>query len=100
MQLKKLIVLLVGLSFAPNAQAALTTAQVKQVRTAVNQMESTLFKIMNLANATDSLLNNGNSYTIAFSTVPINLTSQQQQDIVAYYQLLKAQLQTQLNSMP
>lgn len=96
----KRIIFVVVFMVSSLGEAALTQNQVKQVKTAVDQMQNTLAKMQRLAQATGEALAGGSVYSLSFSTVPYTLTSQQQQDIVNYYQNLKAQLQNQLDALP
>jgi hypothetical protein len=100
MQLKKWMVLSLLIGGVTLSDAALTKAQTKQVETSVNQMQVTLDKMMRLAVRTDAVLDDSNTFVTDFSTVSFSLSSQQQQDIVNYYQSLKTQLQTQFNTLP
>lgn len=90
-----LSMVIVNTTFAAN----LTQAQTKQVSDAAEKIYQITLKMDGLARAVAiTFIQSG--YNVNFSTVAYPLTAQQQQDILNNYASLKAQLQTQLNSLP
>lgn len=88
------------LLLAMPAYAPLTLNQVNTVRDISARMLLTVNKLSRLANTTYAAMTQGNNFTLDFSTQTYSLSASQQQDIVNYYQDLKAQLQAQLNALP
>lgn len=90
-----LLVLIPSLSFG-----AITPNQIKQVQTVSSEMRGTLLNLQLFVSQVRGLIENGNSYSLGFSTNTVALTTEQQQDIVNYYNSLKTQLVTEFNQLP
>jgi len=88
------------LLLAVSSDAAITQGQTKQIQKACFKIQDITTKLFRLATLTSNAISNGNIYSIDFSTQSYSFTSQQQQDVVNYYQSLKAQLQSQIDAMP
>lgn len=78
----------------------ITTAQTDQVGQAASQIVQTAQQMQQFAVKVRQLITNGYQYNVDFSTNPVTLTAQQQTDIIAYYQQLKAQLVGEFNQLP
>lgn len=90
-----LVILMSGVSWG-----AITPAQIQQARQATSQMQDTLGKLQIFIQQVRPLIEGGNIYRLEFSQSPVNLTAQQQQDIIDYYNSLKATLATQFGQLP
>ena len=98
--MRKIIVVALFLLLAPPSYSAVTLAQMQQVAAALKQIIQTAHLMAVLDESSVTAFNRSNTYQLDFSTATYAMTAQQQQDIVTYYQSLKAQLQAEVASLP
>lgn len=95
---RTLIILMLACSFCWGA--GITAQQTDQVQQAANKIAQTAQQIQQFAAKVRQLIDNNYQFNVDFSTTPVQLTPQQQQDIVTYYQGLKNQLAAQFGNLP
>lgn len=95
--MKKL--LLLGI-FIPSVSFALTQQQAQQASTAVNQIINDGYTLSRYTAYVNGLIANNWNDTVQYSTNTVTLTSDQQNDIVAEYLILKSKLVTDFGQLP
>jgi hypothetical protein len=97
--LKKLVVVLLLGSTAAYADV-LTAQQIQQAITAEANVQAADSRLWNFVTSVSNLQQAGWSFSVPVDTDTITLTTQQQTDIIAQYEVLKANLLAAYNQLP
>lgn len=81
------------------AQAA-TVSDIPVIQSTAASIQHKAGQLIIFANAVSDLAANGFTFTVATSTGTITLTTQQKQDLLAYYAQLKTDLSALVTSLP